>query len=167
MKISLAFVHKYLISYSASWTGFPGRLPRTMNQKKLEVSELIDNQQVWLEEERIQHKKTMTLMVLMTPSDDHVKEVAWQWRLDKGKEDPSRMRGLPHHQKQQNTPIKVNRHKPQSPNCPKKRKKVRSEEKESSEPPKKRTFQKAKKRRKKRDPFFLLAMPAHLPRVGR
>ena len=30
MKISLAFVHKYLISYSASWTGFPGRLPRTM-----------------------------------------------------------------------------------------------------------------------------------------
>ena len=34
IKISLAFVHKYLISYSASWTGFPGRLPRTITKKK-------------------------------------------------------------------------------------------------------------------------------------
>ena len=33
IKISLAFVHKYLISYSASWTGFPGRLPRTKSTK--------------------------------------------------------------------------------------------------------------------------------------
>lgn len=31
MKISRAFVHKYFISYSASCTGFPGRLPRTAN----------------------------------------------------------------------------------------------------------------------------------------
>lgn len=29
MKISRAFVQRCLISYSASWTGFPGRLPRT------------------------------------------------------------------------------------------------------------------------------------------
>lgn len=29
MKISLAFVQRYLISYSASCTGLPGRLPRT------------------------------------------------------------------------------------------------------------------------------------------
>ena len=29
MKISRAFVHRYLISYSANWTGLPGRLPRT------------------------------------------------------------------------------------------------------------------------------------------
>lgn len=29
MKISRAFVHRYLISYSCSCTGFPGRLPRT------------------------------------------------------------------------------------------------------------------------------------------
>jgi hypothetical protein len=29
MKISRAFVHRYLISYSWSCTGFPGRLPRT------------------------------------------------------------------------------------------------------------------------------------------
>lgn len=29
MKISRAFVQRYLISYSCSWTGFPGRLPRT------------------------------------------------------------------------------------------------------------------------------------------
>lgn len=29
MKISRAFVHRYFISYSASCTGFPGRLPRT------------------------------------------------------------------------------------------------------------------------------------------
>lgn len=33
MKISLAFVHRYLISYSANWTGFPGRLPRTGGRK--------------------------------------------------------------------------------------------------------------------------------------
>lgn len=29
IKISLAFVHRYFISYSCSCTGFPGRLPRT------------------------------------------------------------------------------------------------------------------------------------------
>lgn len=29
MKISLAFVQRNLISYSASWTCLPGRLPRT------------------------------------------------------------------------------------------------------------------------------------------
>jgi hypothetical protein len=29
MNISRAFVHKYLISYSCSWTGLPGRFPRT------------------------------------------------------------------------------------------------------------------------------------------
>ncbi len=29
MKISRAFVHRYLISYSCSCTGLPGRLPRT------------------------------------------------------------------------------------------------------------------------------------------
>ena len=29
MKISRAFVQRYLISYSCSWTGFPGRFPRT------------------------------------------------------------------------------------------------------------------------------------------
>ena len=34
MKISLAFVHRYLISYSWSCTGFPGRLPRTGNKGK-------------------------------------------------------------------------------------------------------------------------------------
>ena len=34
MKISLAFVHRYLISYSWSCTGFPGRLPRTTEQGK-------------------------------------------------------------------------------------------------------------------------------------
>jgi len=32
MKISRAFVHRNLISYSASWTCFPGRLPRTRNE---------------------------------------------------------------------------------------------------------------------------------------
>lgn len=30
MKISRAFVQRYLISYSCNWTGFPGRLPRTV-----------------------------------------------------------------------------------------------------------------------------------------
>lgn len=29
MNISRAFVQRYLISYSCSWTGLPGRLPRT------------------------------------------------------------------------------------------------------------------------------------------
>lgn len=29
MKISRALVQRYLISYSWSWTGLPGRLPRT------------------------------------------------------------------------------------------------------------------------------------------
>ena len=31
MNISRAFVHRYLISYSCSWTGFPGLFPRTDN----------------------------------------------------------------------------------------------------------------------------------------
>lgn len=30
MKISRALVHRNLISYSCSWTCFPGRLPRTV-----------------------------------------------------------------------------------------------------------------------------------------
>ena len=30
IKISLAFVHRYFISYSCSWTGLPGRFPRTV-----------------------------------------------------------------------------------------------------------------------------------------
>ena len=34
MKISLAFVHKYLISYSCNWTGFPGRFPRTVRERE-------------------------------------------------------------------------------------------------------------------------------------
>lgn len=34
MKISLAFVQRCLISYSASWTGFPGRLPRTASIRR-------------------------------------------------------------------------------------------------------------------------------------
>lgn len=37
MKISLAFVHRYLISYSANWTGLPGRLPRTKRTKRQHV----------------------------------------------------------------------------------------------------------------------------------
>lgn len=34
MKISRAFVHRYFISYSASCTGFPGRLPRTADSAR-------------------------------------------------------------------------------------------------------------------------------------
>ena len=34
MKISRAFVQRYLISYSCSCTGLPGRLPRTVRQKQ-------------------------------------------------------------------------------------------------------------------------------------
>ena len=47
MKISLAFVHKYLISYSASWTGFPGRLPRTVSRKIRGQRKAIDNQETF------------------------------------------------------------------------------------------------------------------------
>ena len=32
MKISRAFVHKYRISVSSSWTGFPGLFPRTVDK---------------------------------------------------------------------------------------------------------------------------------------
>ena len=42
MKISRAFAQRYLISYSASCTGFPGRLPRTTGDKGKTSAE--DNQ---------------------------------------------------------------------------------------------------------------------------
>jgi hypothetical protein len=34
MKISRAFVHRYLISNSCSWTCFPGRFPRTDGRRR-------------------------------------------------------------------------------------------------------------------------------------
>lgn len=38
IKISLAFIHKPLISCSASWTGFPGRLPLTSSNRWMMLS---------------------------------------------------------------------------------------------------------------------------------
>jgi hypothetical protein len=42
IKMSLAFVQRYLISYSWSWTGFPGRLPRTAIQRKPRSEQAVD-----------------------------------------------------------------------------------------------------------------------------
>lgn len=42
MNISRAFVHRYLISYSCSCTGFPGRFPRTDEQEV--ISDIFSHQ---------------------------------------------------------------------------------------------------------------------------
>ena len=54
MKISRAFVHRYFISYSWSWTGFPGRLPRTGRgcHVNTTISEQHTAKRVWTEKRR-------------------------------------------------------------------------------------------------------------------
>jgi hypothetical protein len=65
---------------------FPWPVATYYEPKKQDVSEVIDNQEPsWIKDKEKKKKTTvvtMTLMDLMTPSDDPVKEVAWQWRQE-------------------------------------------------------------------------------------
>ena len=140
MKISLAFVHKYLISYSASWTGFPGRLPRTM-KKKPKVSELME---LWLTTK--QQKKacgtTITLMALRN-----------SWHL--------RCAGL-------NQPTKETNAQRSTITCNTSKIVIKTQDPNalSIGGIEERPSNWISKKKKKKNLFFLWLMPAHLPRVG-
>lgn len=54
IKISRAFVQRYLISYSCSWTGFPGRFPRTRwHTENVKTQQKKDKTKWWREWERL------------------------------------------------------------------------------------------------------------------
>ena len=104
MKISLAFVHKYLISYSASWTGFPGRLPRTM-KKKPKVSELME---LWLTTK--QQKKSVWNN---NNIDGFKKQLAFAMCRVESTNKRNQCAALHHHMQH-----KQNRHQDPRPKCP-------------------------------------------------
>jgi len=72
MKISRALVHRYLISYSWSWTGLPGRLPRTVNSVKDSQQNVCDEREVDAREEekmegRGRTKKSGLMTIAVVP----------------------------------------------------------------------------------------------------